>query len=250
MTTPYEQRCLSLLRAYPPRYRAARGAELLGTLLDVATPGRDTPSIRESWDIIRGGLMTRWRAHPPVWRWLLYRTTGARLPYAYRWWARDDILGRWFGARNSLGRLSVCYPIFIGALVGERAVYSVQNGVPYRSPLPDANGWWWTAIVFAVFVLVPIPGLNKRNRRLALRKHEFFPDGTPFEAASGTPPASLTPAAWPPVVPAAVPGSWPPLGHIPASWPPMVPPVAARMRRPQPPDDEISRPAGPWWPPE
>ena len=96
MTTRYEQRCRTLLRAYPPRYRAARGAELLGPLLDVATPGRDTPSIRESCDVVRGGLMTRWRARPPVWRWLLYRVLDVRLPHAYRWWARDDILGRGF----------------------------------------------------------------------------------------------------------------------------------------------------------
>jgi hypothetical protein len=46
MTTRYEQRCLTLLRAYPPRYRATRGEELIGTLLDAATPGREVPSIR------------------------------------------------------------------------------------------------------------------------------------------------------------------------------------------------------------
>jgi hypothetical protein len=263
MTTRYEQRCLTLLRAYPPRYRTARGAELLGTLLDVAAPGRDTPSIRESWDVIRGGLMTRWRAGPPVWRWLLYRATGARLPYAYRWWARDDILGRWFSRRNKLGRLLFNYPIFIGMLFGERAVSSVQDGTPYRSPLPNGSMWWWIAAIFATFMLVPIPGLDKRARRLALEKHEFLPDGTPFEAASmwwgpawpqqatpGTPPAASTPMARPPVAPVAVPGSWPPLGQIPASWPPMVPPVAARMRSPQTSGDEASRPTGPWWPPQ
>jgi hypothetical protein len=263
MTTQYERRCLTLLRAYPPRYRATRGEELIGTLLDAATPGREVPSIRESWDVIRGGLMTRWRAHPPVWRWLLYRVSNARLPYAYRWWARDDILGRWFSVRSNLGHLLFSCPISIGLVVGERAVFSVQHGIPYRSPLPHGNGWWWIAIIFAAFVLVPIPGLAKRGRRLALKKHEFLPDGTPFEAASmwgpvwpqqatpGIPPASSTPVAQPPVVPAAaVPDSWPPSGHIPASWPPMVPPVAARMRRPRPPGDETSRPADPWWPPE
>jgi hypothetical protein len=248
MTTRYEQRCLTLLRAYPPRYRAARGAELLGTLLDAATPGRESPSIRESWDVIRGGLMTRWRAHPPLWPWLLYRGFGARLPYAYRWWARDDILGRWFRTRQSLGFSVFYFPALIGMLVAERAINSSQNGVPYRSPLPHGNGWWWTAAIYVTLSLVPIPGLNRRYKRLALKKHEFFAEGTPFEAAPMPGPAwpqhaTPGPHASPGPPPVAVPGSWPPAGHVPASWPPMVPPVAARTRRPQPADDA-------WWPPQ
>jgi hypothetical protein len=255
MTTPYERRCLALLRAYPPRYRAARGTELLGTLLDAATPGRDTPSVRESWDVIRGGLLTRWRARPPVWRWAAYRGFGARLPYAYRWWARDDVLGRWYRVRSRLGSFLVFVPCSYGVTAVIRAFDSVQYHHPYNSPLPHGDGWWWLAIACAALALIPIPPTDERNRRGVLKKHEFFPDGTPFEAAPmwgwtwppQAPPASPPPTAPTPSPSPAVPGSWPPMGSVPASWPPMVPPVAARTRRPQHPDDRTS---GPWWPPQ
>lgn len=85
MTQRYERRCRTLLRAYPPRYRATREDELLGTLLDVAAPGQTTPSVRQSWDIVRGGLTNRWRTRPPLHRWLGYRFLWTRLPYQHRW---------------------------------------------------------------------------------------------------------------------------------------------------------------------
>ncbi|WP_329249874.1 hypothetical protein OG417_03980 [Actinoallomurus sp. NBC_01490] len=246
MTTPYERRCLTLLRAYPPRYRAARGNELLGTLLDVATPGRETPSIRESWDVVRGGLRTRWRAHPPVGRWLLYRGFGARLPYAYRWWARDDILGRWFAVRNGLGFLLLGGPVLVAGETGGAVLVHIVDGVPIRSNLPVlGSGLWWT--VATIVLMSVILTMDKRRRALKLKKHEFHPDGTPFEAAPtwGRP--------WPPHVrqgPVAT-SAYPPVPpHAPASWPPLVPPVAARARRPEQPRDDSLWPSGPWQPPK
>src|SRR4051812_45620380 len=98
----YEDRCRLLLRAYPPRYRRGREEELLATMLDCAEPGRAAPTLRESADVIRGGLITRLRTHPPLWRWLAYRLYDKRLPEAYREFARDDITGRFYAARRLL----------------------------------------------------------------------------------------------------------------------------------------------------
>jgi hypothetical protein len=94
MNESYERRCRLLLRAYPRRCREFREDELLGTLLDTAMPGQKTPSFRDSWDLVFGGLRNRLRDRPPLHWWLAYHLLGKHLPYAYRWWARDEIIGR------------------------------------------------------------------------------------------------------------------------------------------------------------
>jgi len=48
-----------LLRCYPKAYRAHRGEEILGTLLDTTRPGRGWPPAREVASLIGGGLRAR-----------------------------------------------------------------------------------------------------------------------------------------------------------------------------------------------
>jgi hypothetical protein len=48
-----------LLRFYPPAYRARRGQEILGTLLETTRPGRGWPPAREVASVIGGGLRAR-----------------------------------------------------------------------------------------------------------------------------------------------------------------------------------------------
>ncbi|MEW2377606.1 hypothetical protein AB0883_16110 [Micromonospora sp. NPDC047812] len=57
-----ERRYHRLLRAYPAGYRRARGAEIVGTYLDLAGPGRRWPSPADAADLLRGGLRQRLRA--------------------------------------------------------------------------------------------------------------------------------------------------------------------------------------------
>lgn len=54
-----ERRCRRLLRAYPRAYRAGRGEEILGTLLDAAPADRNWPPARDAWSLITGGLRVR-----------------------------------------------------------------------------------------------------------------------------------------------------------------------------------------------
>ena len=91
------------MRAYPRRWREARGEELLGLVVDLAGPGARRLDARSAFDLVRGGWATRWRAHPPAYRWLLYRTFDRRIPAAYRSWALDDIDGFWYPMRRFLG---------------------------------------------------------------------------------------------------------------------------------------------------
>jgi hypothetical protein len=57
--SPLERRYRWLLRAYPAEYRAGRGDEMLGTLLETAVPGQRRPGARESAALIAGGVRAR-----------------------------------------------------------------------------------------------------------------------------------------------------------------------------------------------
>lgn len=54
-----ERRIRLLLRAYPKGYRADRGEEMLGTLLQATPDGRDWPPARDSWSLLAGGTRAR-----------------------------------------------------------------------------------------------------------------------------------------------------------------------------------------------
>ena len=57
--TELERRYLRLLRLYPAAYRRARGAEMLGVLMDSAPPDRRRPPWREVRGLILGALRVR-----------------------------------------------------------------------------------------------------------------------------------------------------------------------------------------------
>jgi hypothetical protein len=79
-----------LMWAYPARYRHDRGEEMLGTLLDLAGPGRRWPAAADAADILRGGLAARWRQQPLLRRevgWAaLYLVLAIAVPVPGKWW--------------------------------------------------------------------------------------------------------------------------------------------------------------------
>jgi hypothetical protein len=158
--TAYERRCRLLMRlAYPPRFREFRGTELLSTLMDLAEPDQSSPTLRDGLDVLRGGLILRLRERPPVRHWLLYRVLGWRLPWNYRWWARDDIQGRFFLERHLLSLL-LSWSLYLAL---------VRSSTPFLIYL----------VVFGVAYLLLLP-VKARLRRLTLAKHGFHPDGTSY----------------------------------------------------------------------
>jgi hypothetical protein len=54
-----ERRARWLLRAYPAPYRADRGEEIIGTLLEAVATGRDWPPSREAVALVAAGLRAR-----------------------------------------------------------------------------------------------------------------------------------------------------------------------------------------------
>ncbi|MEU7988364.1 hypothetical protein AB0B56_26190 [Streptosporangium canum] len=156
----YERRCRLLMRlAYPPRFREFRGAELLGTLMDLAEPGQSAPNVRDCLDILRGGLMLRLREHPPLRHWLLYRLAPVRLPWQYRWWARDDIQGRFSFERQ----------LTFGLLLYGPPILAITQSPPSYGHM---------AGVLITYLLLLTSRRSSRSAMLA--KHEFHPDGTSY----------------------------------------------------------------------
>jgi hypothetical protein len=100
------------MRAYPRRWRVARGQELADLVVDLAGPGARRLGGRRAFDLVRGGWATRWREHPPFHTWLLYRAFDSRIPSAYRSWAQEDIDGSWYLVRRNLP-IFLCIPVML-----------------------------------------------------------------------------------------------------------------------------------------
>lgn len=100
------------LRAYPRRWRAARGEELLGVLADLARPGAVRVDSRAAIDLLRGGWATRWRGRPPLATWVGYRVLERAVPREHRAWAADDIDGYLFVLRDLLSWRQGWFAVF------------------------------------------------------------------------------------------------------------------------------------------
>lgn len=61
--SPLERRARWLVRAYPVAYRADRGEEVIGTLLEATPPGWNRPPAREAASVITAGLRARRKAN-------------------------------------------------------------------------------------------------------------------------------------------------------------------------------------------
>lgn len=98
-------------RAYPRRWRAARGDELIGLLADLAAPGARRLDVRSALDLVRGGWATRLRERPPLGPWLLYRLFGTRSLRDHLGWVADDIAGALFPLRHVMITALAIIPI-------------------------------------------------------------------------------------------------------------------------------------------
>ena len=174
----YEQQLRRALRWYPRHYRESRGEEIVATALELRAPGAVEVESAELRGLALAGVRTRMRERPPLWAWAGYRLLGARVPYRYRMWARDDASGRWFTVRRFAWALlahvvvvGACAPLAVGG-----ALYAGVDpwGMEYTMGLvPKAMesmlmlGALWSVVwVAAQFVV-------RLDRRSVLARHGF-----------------------------------------------------------------------------
>ena len=188
----FERSARFWLRAYPRRWRVARGEELLGVLLDLAVPGTRRVGARTAADLLRGGWLTRLREHPPLLPWLGYVLLGRRIPTRYRGWAKDDIESPFVpvkavlvflglaGAMAALTALRIDQP-FLWLMSGSMALAQAssdrkrrfEQGVKHLVPQPGEEVHAGQPVVQAVprrriAALAVLPWLGRASAALAL----------------------------------------------------------------------------------
>ena len=145
----YERSARFLLRSDPRRWRDLHGDEALAVLLDLAPEPDDGAAprgigAREAWGLVRAGWALRWREHPPLGRWLLYRSLDLRLPARYWWWVADDIHGALYPWRVTLGSLGSALAILYGWPVLSHVLFSNDVNRPEL---------WFAVLLMAVSLL-------------------------------------------------------------------------------------------------
>jgi hypothetical protein len=159
-----EPRVRFWMRAYPRCWRERRGEELLGLVVDLAGPEARHLGVQAALDLVRGGWATRWREHPPLHTWLLYRLFNRRIPEVYRSWAFDDING-------------FCYPIrqglpFIVTLATMQVVYPTS-----RAQLTASSFGLWALVVVTWFLWSEGYRSRARRKHVAPRPGELPAEG-------------------------------------------------------------------------
>ena len=153
-------------RAYPRRWRAARGDELLGLLADLAAPGARRLDVRSALELVRGGWATRLRGRPPLGPWLQYRLFGTRSLRDHLGWVADDIVGALFPLRQGLPTLLVVIiPIYVTRVWAGSSTWWI---------------WIWIVIALSVENLDP----DGYGRRQAIETHLLARTGERVTAGS------------------------------------------------------------------
>lgn len=120
---------------------------------------------------------------PPLPRRLANRFLGVRVPYPYRFWVRDDVLGRWYFTRQAACTMTVIilFQTLI-ALVLPLGFLVAEDEGEYLYMGPDL----WLLLIYAAMLgatallNLVFPRLGRRARRSMLRRHDFHEDGTPI----------------------------------------------------------------------
>ncbi len=172
-TDRYERSARFWLRAYPRRWRELHGDEALAVLLDLAPEPDDGGAprgigAREAWGLVRAGWALRWREHPPLGRWLLYRSLDLRLPARYWWWVADDIHGALYPWRRAVAAASLVTgtQLVVSATMAFLGV--VSSGAEYVWRLPFT--WWYWPLVL-VCAIGSAMLFARSNVDRAWRKH-------------------------------------------------------------------------------
>ena len=153
-----EQSVQDVTRAYPPRYRRARGAELHDLLVELVPEGAQRVPREVTLDVLVGGIRYRLQDRPPTVRRWAYRWFDARLDPRWAEWVRDDI-DHW---SYPIRRARVAVP---AAIAFAFAVRSADRAGANLSLLP-----WMFVVMFVTMVCLSVVQ-QRRIRGHARRRH-------------------------------------------------------------------------------
>jgi hypothetical protein len=140
--TPFDQSGALWLRAYPRRWRVVRSAEVTDVFASWAAPGARQLPARAVLGLVRDGWATRWREHPPFWRWLGYCLVQLRLPTASDDWVRDERTGLLTGLRTS----ALPFAGFVLLAAGVEGGLRHLGWVTWTFTTNPVTWWVWLAI--------------------------------------------------------------------------------------------------------
>lgn len=148
------RRCRLLLLAYPRGYRTERGEEILGTLLDAATPGQRTPRLADAADIAVAGIRLRIGA-PAMTGFDAGLAVAAPIALAlaagisaFAWWRVEPIGAGTFGVPAFLGLFRTVGPVAYLAWIAAALARVVLPTRPARHALAIALGTTFAVPVF------------------------------------------------------------------------------------------------------
>lgn len=170
-----ERQVRALLRAWPAPDRADRGEEILATTLALVPGTRGRLPARLVVSLLSGGLLARWRARPPIWRWWLYHTGFLRLPPRWHPWMLDTLIRRGWRRRIALGGFLAWNAPIQGGLF----VLSYPDPV-ISAPRRGSVGLLTLVVGAAVMVLFAAAAGIQRRTRLAEHGYDVAgrPEGT------------------------------------------------------------------------
>lgn len=147
----FERSVRRWLRAYPPRWRAARGDEVLGTLVELAAPGATRLDRRAALGLLVGGLRTRVRTGPPLHQRIGYMV-GLRTSPRHLEWMADDLTA----------------PFSTASLLLHVALFGLYS-LPWWAGQDSAKAWLILAVGLVAAIGDGIGEHNvRRKRRLRL----------------------------------------------------------------------------------
>ena len=170
MATVLEARYARLLRAYPGHYRAERGDEVLGTLMDGARPGQRWPAPREAVHLLLGGLRARTESSGRPLRTVWWHAVHLAVLSALVGSAAIDLLnGTPFNRFDAplLGSAVLCAAAAVATVLRRYlfAAGAVALAVAVDL-LRDITVWWFVSDhLFDVLLVAGLLGLAARRRR-------------------------------------------------------------------------------------
>ncbi|GAB3824318.1 hypothetical protein ACFPIJ_63195 [Dactylosporangium cerinum] len=175
--TVLARRYRALLRAYPKAWRAERGDELLGTLLDAAEPDRRRPNLRESVSILAQGTRERFglrrrRAPGEVWSEalrigvlvLLGQTVASTLLSILELFTMDAVMPVANIARYGAG-VAFGIAAMVALVLGQTVVTTVLTGLWIAAPVMHGELPWQLVTAFAVLAGLSLADRTPGRRR-------------------------------------------------------------------------------------